>query len=80
MLSGVYWLANGQAKPQWAQGLTIVQRNVGAANDSGKTVEPVVGLSEWLGFILLDDELGTFDELIECDDLRTRCVAPEEFE
>lgn len=39
---------NGQAKPQWAGGTTVVQRKVDAADDSGKTVEPIVGLSEWL--------------------------------
>ena len=33
----------GQAKPQWAQGMTIVQCNVETADDSGKTARPIVG-------------------------------------
>ena len=49
LVSKVFCTPNGQAKPQWADGTTTVQRNVDAADESGKTVEPIVGLSAWLG-------------------------------
>ena len=34
-------LPNGQAKPQWTQGMTMAQRKVVAADISGKTVWPL---------------------------------------
>ena len=41
-------LYNGQAKPQQAYGITVTCSNVDPACEQGKTISPVVGLSEWL--------------------------------